>query len=132
MHTLPEVTQASSKVYPFSGTSTLKIWSQMPDKVFKTNTLSDSRLDAKRHYVIQAKTLDGIWPVGHGCAVCATVLYSSTAALCLSITLHSTATTNCPNTFQCLGSDDTLWHRVLCHQGPRTAQRPLKGNKTSL
>ena len=28
------------------------------------------RLDAKRHYVIRAKALDGIWPVGHhACAV---------------------------------------------------------------
>ena len=27
------------------------------------------RLDAKRHYVILAKALDGIWPVGHACAV---------------------------------------------------------------
>ena len=26
------------------------------------------RLDAKRHYVISAKALDGIWPVGHACA----------------------------------------------------------------
>ena len=27
------------------------------------------RLDAKRHYVIQAKAPDGIWLVGHACAV---------------------------------------------------------------
>merc|ERR1712091_131357 len=27
------------------------------------------RLDAKRHEVILAKALDGIWPVGHACAV---------------------------------------------------------------
>ena len=33
------------------------------------NTFSSKRLDAKRHYVILAKTLDGIWPVGHACAV---------------------------------------------------------------
>ena len=33
------------------------------------NTLSSKRLDAKRHYVILAKALDGIWPVGHACAV---------------------------------------------------------------
>ena len=26
-------------------------------------------LDAKKHYVILAKVLDGIWPVGHACAV---------------------------------------------------------------
>ena len=29
----------------------------------------DLMLDAKRHYVIRAKALDGIWPVGHACAV---------------------------------------------------------------
>ena len=29
------------------------------------NSLSSKRLDAKRHYVILAKALDGIWPVGH-------------------------------------------------------------------
>ena len=33
------------------------------------NTLSSKRLDAKRHYVILAKALDGIWPVGHACEV---------------------------------------------------------------
>ena len=33
------------------------------------NTLISKRLDAKRHYVILAKALDGIWPVGHACAV---------------------------------------------------------------
>ena len=33
------------------------------------NTLSSRRLDAKRHYVIGAKALDGIWPVVHACAV---------------------------------------------------------------
>ena len=27
------------------------------------------RFDAKRQYVILAKALDGIWPVGHACAV---------------------------------------------------------------
>ena len=31
--------------------------------------LSSKRLDAERHYVILAKALDGIWPVGHACAV---------------------------------------------------------------
>ena len=29
------------------------------------------RLDAKRHYVILAKALDAIWPIGHACAACA-------------------------------------------------------------
>ena len=33
------------------------------------NTLSSKRLDAKRHYVILAKALDGIWQVGHACPV---------------------------------------------------------------
>ena len=33
------------------------------------NTLSSKRLNAKRQYVILAKALDGIWPVGHACAV---------------------------------------------------------------
>jgi len=27
------------------------------------------RLDAKQHYVIRAKALDGIGPIGHACAV---------------------------------------------------------------
>ena len=33
------------------------------------NTLSSKRFDAKRHDVILAKALDGIWLVGHACAV---------------------------------------------------------------
>ena len=33
------------------------------------NILSSKRLDAKKHYVISAKALDGIWPGGHACAV---------------------------------------------------------------
>jgi len=33
------------------------------------NPQEGRRLDAKRHYVILAKALDGIWPVGHACAV---------------------------------------------------------------
>ena len=33
------------------------------------NPQEGGRLDAKRHYVILAKALDGIWPVGHACAV---------------------------------------------------------------
>ena len=45
--------------------------------------LSSRRLDAKRHYVIWAKALDGIWPVGHACAV----LCRGTAA----VPQHSTA-----------------------------------------
>ena len=32
------------------------------------NTQEGGRLDAKRQYVIWAKALDGIWPVGHACA----------------------------------------------------------------
>ena len=33
------------------------------------NPQEGGRLDAKRHHVIVAKALDGIWPVDHGCAV---------------------------------------------------------------
>ena len=33
------------------------------------NPQEGGRLEAKRHYVILAKALDGIWPVGHACAV---------------------------------------------------------------
>ena len=33
------------------------------------NSQESGRLDAKRHYIILAKALDGIWPVGHGCVV---------------------------------------------------------------
>ena len=33
------------------------------------NPQEGGRLDAKRHYVILAKALNGIWPVGHACAV---------------------------------------------------------------
>ena len=32
------------------------------------NPQEGGRLDAKRHYVILAKALDAIWPVGHACA----------------------------------------------------------------
>ena len=39
------------------------------DREPRTRTISSRRLDAKRHYVILSKALDGIWPVGHGCAV---------------------------------------------------------------
>ena len=68
-----------------------KIWDHIPEKVFsptyplvKTcqtypnfkfpekrmlDPQEGGRLDAKRHYVILAKALDGIWPVGHACAV---------------------------------------------------------------
>ena len=33
------------------------------------NPQEGGKLDAKRHYVILAKALDGIWPVSHACAV---------------------------------------------------------------
>ena len=33
------------------------------------NTFRSKRLDAQRHYVILAKALDGIWPVGHASVV---------------------------------------------------------------
>ena len=36
---------------------------------YREHPQEGGRLDAKRHYVILAKALDGIWPVGHACAV---------------------------------------------------------------
>ena len=63
-------------------------WDQISETVFSTNTLGSKRLDAKRHYVIWAKALDGIWPVG------------------LSSAQHCTGMTKWPNTIQCLCSDD--------------------------
>ena len=37
------------------------------------NPREGGRLDAKRHYVILAKALDGVWPVGHvAVALCPT------------------------------------------------------------
>ena len=33
------------------------------------NLPEGERLDARRHQVILAKALDGIWPIGHACAV---------------------------------------------------------------
>ena len=45
------------------------------------------RLDAKRHYVILAKALDGIWPVGHACAV----LYCAEAPAAAAVPPHSIA-----------------------------------------
>ena len=38
-------------------------------KKWMLNPQEGGRLDAKRHYVILAKALDGIWSVGHACAV---------------------------------------------------------------
>ena len=67
------------------------------------NPQEGGRLDAKRHYVILAKALDGIWPVGHACAV-----------LCCGMTAaaapahHCTGMTNWPNTIHCLGKDDLM------------------------
>ena len=58
--------------------------------------LSSRRLDAKRHYVIWAKALDGIWPASHACAVlCWGTRRHASAQHCTSIT-------NLPNTIQCL------------------------------
>ena len=53
------------------------------------NTLSSKRLDAKRHYVILAKALDGI---------CQLVMPVQS---CMDMT-------NWPNTIQCLGSDQVI------------------------
>ena len=46
------------------------------------NPQEGGRLDAKRHYVILAKALDGIWPVGHACGVL------RRGGECLSTALH--------------------------------------------
>ena len=43
------------------------------------NPQEGGRLDAKRHYVILAKALDGIWPVGHAYA-CAVLCWGTAAA----------------------------------------------------
>ena len=72
--------------------------------VFSTNTLSSKRLDATGHYVILAKAPDGIWPVGHACAV---LCWGTVAAVGASAQ-HCTGITNWPNTIQCLGSDDIM------------------------
>ena len=61
------------------------------------------RLDAKRHYVILAKALDGIWPVSHACVV----LCSGTRRRRASAQ-HCTGKAKWPNTIQCLGSDDIM------------------------
>ena len=63
------------------------------------NPQEGGRLDAKRHYVILAEALDGIWPVGHACAV----LCWGRAAAAGAPAQHCTAMTNWPNTIQCLG-----------------------------
>ena len=55
------------------------------------------------HYVILARALDGIWPVGHACAV----LCWGTAAAGASAQ-HCTGMTNWRNTIQCLGEDDIM------------------------
>ena len=55
------------------------------------------RLDAKKHYVIRAKALDGTWPVGHASAV----LCWGTAVVGASAQ-HCTGMTNWPNSMQCL------------------------------
>ena len=65
------------------------------------NPEEGGRLDAKRHYVILAKALDGIWPVVHACAVhwmvfgqlvmpvqCCAVLRLGGGGGCLSTALH--------------------------------------------
>ena len=62
------------------------------------------RLDAKRHQVILAKALDGIWPVGHACAV----LCWGTCQRSDRCWWHYTVMPNRPNTIQCLGDDDLM------------------------
>ena len=52
-----------------------KIWFQLLNRTSMAGNTTPAhpdsrrRFDAKRHYVILAKALDGIWPVGHACAV---------------------------------------------------------------
>ena len=60
------------------------------------NPEEGGRLDARRHYVILAKALDGIWTVGHACAMPCTAAAGASAQ-------HCTGMTNWPNTIQCLG-----------------------------
>ena len=67
------------------------------------NPQEGGRLDAKRHYVILAKALDGIWPIGHAYAV----LCCGTAAAGASAQ-HCTGMTKCPNTILCLDSGDIM------------------------
>ena len=66
------------------------------------------RLDAKRHYVILAKALDGIWPVGHACAQHNTAHACGSTAAAVASAQHCKGMTNWPNTIQCLGSDDIM------------------------
>ena len=68
------------------------------------NPQEGQRLDAKRREVILAKALDGIWSVGHACAV----LCWSTRRHRRAPAQHCTGMTNWPNTIQCLGSDDIM------------------------
>ena len=71
------------------------------------------RLDAKQHYVIRAKALDGIGPIGHAC-MCSAVLRHSGGG-CLSTALHHTGMTNGPNTIQCLAqmTYNVSWHQRI-------------------
>ena len=46
-----------------------KVHDRFLDSRWVLHPQEGGRLDAKRHYVILAKALDGIWPVGHACAV---------------------------------------------------------------
>ena len=66
------------------------------------NSQESRRLDAKRHYVIWAKALDGIWPVGRACAV----LCWGTAAAGASAQ-HCTGMTNWPI------PSSVSWHQVF-------------------
>ena len=68
------------------------------DSRWVLHTQESGRLDAKRHYVILAKALDGIWPVGHACAVLCWGMAAVGAPA-----QHCTGMTNWPNTIQCLG-----------------------------
>ena len=70
------------------------------------NPQEGGRLVAKRHYVILAKALDGIWLVCYACAV----LCWGTAAGAPA--LHCTGMTNWPTTIQCLGYDDLMSFRI--------------------
>ena len=54
--------------HKFNSSKTTYLNFEFPGK-WIINPQEGGRLDAKRHYVILAKALDGIWTVGHACAV---------------------------------------------------------------
>ena len=68
MGTLLKAVFSQRKGPQISGANTIYLNFKFSGK-WMLNPQEGGRLDAKRHYVILAKALDGIWPVGHACAV---------------------------------------------------------------